>query len=269
MTEIENPKLPDFDHPPVVETVLAAQFEPIAGMRTVHFGLFWQRIRDSFPLTEEKPALEAAFERFGEAPKRIPRIRFEAREDANPERMWFVNQPGTEMIQLQVDRFIKNWRKTSSEAEYPRYEKTIKPGFLRDLDIFKDFLLTEQLGAIRMNQCEVTYVNHIVAGEGFENWGDAKKVFSFLGGLPDSVEDGVFAFRLPILAEDKPVGRLKIDIQPAVRETDQKAMYVMQLTARGFVGAGLEFFDLGRAAIVMAFADLTTESMHSVWGKKS
>lgn len=268
MFEIESSNLPEFDRPPVVETVLAAQFEPIKGMRTVHFGLFWERIRERFPTTEDKPALEAAFERFEEAPKRTPRLRFEAREDATPERMWFVNKPGTEMIQLQVDRFIKNWRKTSVDAEYPRYEKTIKPGFLRDLSVFQEFLLGEGLGPIRMNQCEVTYVNHIVAGEGFTDLGDASKVFSFLGGLPHGVEDGIFALRFPIVVEGKPVGRLKVDIQPAIREADHKPMYVMQLTARGFVGSGLEFFDLGRAAIVKGFDELTTASMHSVWGKK-
>jgi hypothetical protein len=31
--------LPDFDNPPVVETVLSAQFERLTAFRTVHLGL--------------------------------------------------------------------------------------------------------------------------------------------------------------------------------------------------------------------------------------
>jgi len=131
MSEADLPKLPDFDRPPVVETLLSAQFELIAGMSTVHFGLFWQRIRDEFPRTEERPALEPAFERFGERPRRDRRFRIEVREDARPQRMWFVNEPGIQMIQLQMDRFIKNWRKTGDDEVYPRYEQAIKPGFGR------------------------------------------------------------------------------------------------------------------------------------------
>ena len=31
------------------------------------------------------------------------------------------------------------------------------------------FLAEEKLGVIKVNQCEVTYVNHIVSGEGWQN----------------------------------------------------------------------------------------------------
>jgi hypothetical protein len=58
--------LPDFDNPPVVETVLSAQFERLTALRTVHLGLFWQRVRSEFPNVEEHPALAAIFEQAGE-----------------------------------------------------------------------------------------------------------------------------------------------------------------------------------------------------------
>ena len=65
MSDAGIPNLPEFNRPPVVETVLSAQFEPVAGMHSAHFGLFWQRIRAQFPQVEEKLALESALERFG------------------------------------------------------------------------------------------------------------------------------------------------------------------------------------------------------------
>jgi hypothetical protein len=45
-------------------------------------------------------------------------------------------------------------------------------------------------------------------------------------------------------------------------------MFVMELTARGQVGTGTEFFDLGRKWIVKSFAELTTPAMHKIWGRK-
>ncbi|MGH7048593.1 MAG: hypothetical protein ACREE2_19635, partial [Stellaceae bacterium] len=57
MSDIPEHDLADFDNRPVVETVLSAQFERLAAMRSVHFGLFWQRVKDEFPNTEEHPAL--------------------------------------------------------------------------------------------------------------------------------------------------------------------------------------------------------------------
>lgn len=47
--------LPDFDTPPVVETVLSVQFEPLPLVRPAHLGLLWNEYRSSFPKTEERP----------------------------------------------------------------------------------------------------------------------------------------------------------------------------------------------------------------------
>ena len=259
--------LPEFDHPPVVETVLSVQFEPVEGMKTVHYGLFWERIRQQFPVTECKPALEPVIERFDDPPKRATHLRFESRGDTPPIRIWFTNETGTEMIQLQNDRFIKNWRKATDEDVYPRYEMVIKPGFQRDFQSFREWLATASLGPTRINQCELTYVNHIVADQGSRTWAETTAIFSFLGGLPENVEDGSFFLRFPIHYEQRQVGRLFVEIQPGVRASDSTPIYVMNLTARGFIGAGFEFFDLGRAAIVSSFARLTTPAMHKIWGR--
>lgn len=71
--------------------------------------------------------------------------------------------------------------------------------------------------------------------------------------------------RYPIVNEGKQVGRLQVDIQAAVREKDNIPMYVMTLTARGMVGKGVDFFDLGRQAVVNSFAQLTTPEMRKIW----
>lgn len=59
-----------------------------------------------------------------------------------------------------------------------------------------------------------------------------------------------------------------MEVQPALRATDNKPMYVMSLTARGLYGVGMDFLDIGRQWIVKSFEQLTTEEMHRIWRKK-
>lgn len=262
--------LPCFDSPPVVETVLSAQFERLAAFQIVHLGLFWQRVRNRFPRTQSHPELAAAFER-QESTFQPPQIKFETVESLTPNRLWLLDESGSEMIQVQSDRFIKNWRKAAVSGTYPRYEHVIRPAFNSDFAEFKAFVAEENLGAVQVNQCEVTYVNHIVAGEGWERWDQVESVFSFWptngqDAFPGRTEDLACHLRFPVTGDDGAwLGRLHVDIHPAYRGTDGCPMYVMTLTARGRSGGDVEFFDVGRQWIVRAFASLTTPKMHEIW----
>jgi uncharacterized protein (TIGR04255 family) len=60
--------LTDFDDPPVVETVLSAQFEPLPSVQTAHLGLLWEEYRASFPKSAEHPPLDPVIEQFPERP---------------------------------------------------------------------------------------------------------------------------------------------------------------------------------------------------------
>jgi uncharacterized protein (TIGR04255 family) len=271
MSDASDLELPDFDNPPVVETVLSAQFERLAAMRVVHFGAFWQRVKDEFPSTEEHLALPPVFE--GE-PIQPVQLRFETQETMPLLRLWLLNSDGTELMQIQNDRFIKNWRKGTGNSEYPHYTPVIKPAFERDFKEFQTFVADQKLGEIRVNQCEVTYVNHIVAGEGWSRHEEIEKIFTFwkqfpVDPYPGRAEDFVCHARFPILGpNNERIGRLHLDVQPAVNISDNKPMYAVNLTARGMYGRGIEFFDIGRRCIVKSFEQLTTEYMHEVWRKQ-
>lgn len=274
MAKLEKSDLPDFDNPPVVETVLSAQFDKIVEMHFVHFALFWQRVRDRFPTTQDHPALPSVTEQATEPSAQAVQIRFEAHSTLSLQRLWLVNETATEIMQIQSDKFIKNWRKVGSDAEYPRYERSIKPGFERDFGEFQKFLSDEQLGKAVVNQCEVTYVNHIVAGEGWDSWDEIEKIFTFVkqptNSLPGNAEDIAFRTRFPIFGpKNEWIGRLHVDVQPAVNLVNNKAMYVMNLTARGMYGSGVDFFDIGRRWIVKSFETLTTAHMHKIWRRKN
>jgi hypothetical protein len=186
--------------------------------------------------------------------------------------MCFVTDKGNEMIQVQPDRFIRNWRREGVGETYPRYERN-KASFEHDFAAFQEFVTANHLGNVRIDQCEVTYVNHILSGVGWSDFDELEKIFTFwknpVDPIPGSSADLGAHARFVIPADDgTPVGRLHVEIQPAFRATDYKAMYVFHLTARGQLGKGFDFFDLGRRWIVKSFAALTTPQMHEVWKRK-
>lgn len=273
MPEFVQFALADFDDPPIVETVLSLQFDRLATMRAVHFGLFWRMVRERFPKTEEQPPLLPVFERFPEPVRPTGQIYFESIEPPTLPRVWMINEVGTEIIQIQNDRFVKNWRKSGQHDIYPHYEPVIKPAFERDLQAFREFLVAEKLGEIKPTQCEITYVNHIVSGNGWHKLGEFGRVFRFWKQLatpvPGAPEDFAIRVRFPITDEQgRQIGRLHADVQPALRATDSRPMYVMNLTARGQYHPDFDFFDIGRRWIVKSFEELTTEGMHRIWRKK-
>jgi uncharacterized protein (TIGR04255 family) len=265
--------LPDFANPPVVETVLSVQFDRLTAARSAHFGLYWNEIHERFPVTEERGELQQASERQTESRLSTVGIQFEVLEAPPVPRFWFANEAGTELIQLQRDRFIKNWRKVGEGDEYPRYEH-VREGFERDFSSFRDFVSRNALGTIRINQCEVTYINHIVAGDGWKTHADVSKVFTVwqqpVSDFPGPAQDLTFRTRFPISdSHGTFVGRLYATMQSVVRVTDGAPMFVLDLTARGQIGDGSDFFDLGRKWIVKSFKELTTPLMHKVWKIRS
>jgi len=267
------PDLPDFSNPPVVETVLSVQFDRLSAARTAHFGLYWNEVRERFPKTEEQIELPPAIERLPGLSRQGFGIQFEALQAPPTPRFWFANQAGTELIQVQRDRFIKNWRKVGGDEQYPRHEH-VRDGFERDFSDFRNFASRHQLGEIRINQCEVTYINHTVAGQGWQSHADISKVLKVWRQVetayPGSPEDVMFRARYPMLDQGGAfVGRLHVTLQSALRLSDSMPMFVLELTARGQIGEETTFFDLGREWIGRSFKALTTPEMHKIWGIRS
>jgi uncharacterized protein (TIGR04255 family) len=269
--------LPEYDAPPVSEVALSIEFLPLANWRGPHAGRFWNQISTLYPKTEEMPPLPSEIERFGPDISRfqalVPRFQL---MDAQAQRFWFIADPATRLIQVQRDRFIINWRKITGDETYPRYEKEMRPRFEREWMLFQTFVLESDLGQIDVQQCEVTYVNHIVKGEGWETPSEAVSIFSHWSGsgsdgfLPpfESLNaNGTF-----LIEQDK--GRLYFFIHRVIRTIDQKEAIQVQLTARGRPSTSsnadvLAWMDLGREWIVRGFTDLTTPRAHSLWKRRT
>ncbi|MGB2802231.1 MAG: TIGR04255 family protein [Phycisphaerae bacterium] len=271
----QRPLLPDFTNPPVIEVALSVQFNRILGLRTAQMGLLWSAWKDRFPKTEEHPPLEPAVECFDEGPGPAQGPRIVISPAPPVPRCWFLNNSGTELLQVQQDRFVHNWRKVGAGDKYPRYGK-IREGFIRELRLFCEFLKREKIGDLTPTQCEVTYVNHILCGSRAETHSQVERVVTvWHGEYSDTFlqknEDVRFATRHVIPGEDgQPVGRLHISLQPAFQKPDGVPILVLMLTARGKPeGEGLEgvlaALDRGREWVVRGFASVTTPEMHKKW----
>jgi uncharacterized protein (TIGR04255 family) len=179
-------------------------------------------------------------------------------------------------VQLQRDRFIYNWRQVEPNNEYPRYKKLVRPAFERNLATYVNFLGREKLGTPDVVQCEVTYVNHIPKGEGWDEVKDWQRVFTVIGTTHDPKflpPPETLRFNFNYLMPDQR-GRLRVTAQHAVRQSDGKEIIALALTARGKPASSsvadiLKWFDDGREWIVRGFADITSEIMHKIWKREA
>jgi uncharacterized protein (TIGR04255 family) len=271
-------KFPNFEKPPVIEVVLSAQFVPVDGLTAAHLGLLWTRFRKDFPAIEQHGPVEHAVESFGQMVPLKPSIMLQLVDSPPTPRCWFKNDSGTELIQVQVDRFMHNWRKTGEGDQYPRYEH-IRKRFGEELRQFESFINEEKLGRLVPDQCEVTYINHIASGEGWQNVGELGNILNFWkgetteGGLSEPEEIKVTQKYVISDSAGKPAGRLHVDVQSAFRASDRHRLYVLTLTARtkpveSTIDGVLGGLDLGRENIVKSFVALTTLEIRKVWVQK-
>jgi uncharacterized protein (TIGR04255 family) len=162
------PGLPNFKSPPVTEVVLSVQFAALPLFRSVQAGLYWNEIRDEYPVTSVQAPIAPAFETFGAAPMLIPgfQVPFQLPMFTPPmARHWFETTNGEHLVQLQQDRILHNWRQRSPEMQYPRYEP-LRAKFEAEVDKLIALFKKEGLGEIHPNQCEVTYINTITSAGG-------------------------------------------------------------------------------------------------------
>ena len=150
------PPSPSFRRPPVVETVLTVQFEPLPGFLPVHLIDWFQTNRGTYPqfLLEHRlrPIVLPARLRGGTTPPR-PALSDAARVVARSE-------DGSWAVQFQADRLAVNWRGPGETEPYPRFEQAAKR-FAEVWGTFLEFARAKTLGRVRPNVGEVNYLNLI------------------------------------------------------------------------------------------------------------
>lgn len=262
MTSKTKITLPSYKKPPVNEVVYGMRIRPSDKLLIPHIGLLWDKFRTEYPRLQHvlpiiSPRGELLIDRITNTP--IPRV-------------WFINASDDELIQFQNDRFYLNWRKRKKERDYPRYEYMIS-NFETVFGVIKDFFSEFNLGELTPQEYELTYINHIPKGMGWEIIDDLPKVFSdFIWNKPKtrflpSPTEVSWTAVFPI-QEQK--GTLITSLKQATRKEDELPLFVFELRARGFDSGDIvhNWFDIAHKWIVQGFTDLTTNKMHKIWERE-
>lgn len=269
----ESIDLPDYVAPPLVEVVCGVSFPQLGLMKAAHLGLYWQRIRDRFPVIEERPPIGMQIEAGG-LPGQPTIQSVEFSEMPPLPRTWFVDESGDRIVQLQADAFLYNWRNQAEASKYPRF-KVVYSGFRDEFLGFSEFAAEAGLGQVLPIQFELTYVNHVTESV---HWARGQTVGNLLpdfswrsGGRflpPYEAINWRTVFPLP-----DGMGRLHLSVNSALRKGDEPIV-VIELRARGVLRtsdhSGMdEWFAMAHRTIVHGFSDLTGEDVQKdLWGRK-
>lgn len=254
--------LPDYTNPPLSEVACGVSFEPLESMRIPHIGLFWQAVRDEFPITQHAAPLGDFQGAIDMADMPIPRV-------------WLISQSENSLIQIQNDRFIFNWRRVSPDDIYPRYEYVIE-SFRKYFELFLSFVESNDLGEVKPTEGELTYINQIPQGEGWQDVGQIGNIMNDISWAgdkkflpPPDIINCLSIFTLPDGS-----GKMNVSIQPAKRRTDETRIFLMELSCKGLkaqhdLSQLWSWYELAHAWIVKGFEDLTqNEIQQKTWKKK-
>lgn len=251
-----------FHNPPINELVIATYLNPpLFELRSEHVGLFWSRIRDTFPAVEQQAPLGVA----------------EAFEQVSGEffpmpRFWFVAEDSINLIQLQKNAFIFNWRRR--DTQYPHFSENLKPTFDKYFQVFEDFA-REDAGVqdIKIDLCELTYINTIEACEYWQGPQDTAKVIPSFAvpdtGIKLSVAPAFNCTYFYVPSKDL---QLRVSIRNGeVTAKPGTPVLVLEIKANGRLGqvgksAADEWFDRAHDAIIACFVDMTSKDIqHTYW----
>lgn len=251
--------LPKFENPPVNEVVFDVTFKRISDFTVPYIGLLWNHYKAEYPTCEEQPPIVD--------PSSLPDL-----EQLKP-RVWFVHADDSRVIQIQNDRFVFNWRKR--EDDYPSYE-IVSPDFKSRFLEFKNFLAKNNLGDCLPLRPEITYINTIVKGSGWETLGDIQDIFPDLDwtnpnkrflSVPDTLSWGC-SFELP-----EKRGILTVKLNTGSLRKDNVPILMLEIKVRGIQKEIseeelFEWFDYSHKIIVLAFDDLTSQDIQNTKWKK-
>lgn len=265
MTVLSRPPV-KFDKPPVVEVACGVSFDLPKPLKSAHVGLYWSHVSTEFPRCDDAQPIAPVFENLGASDPLEFGFQLESVALPPLRRAWLINEPGTHLLQIQQDRFLFNWKRVDESPAYPSYAQVIAD-FRNQWRRFKDFLAEQELGEPSVTQLEMTYFNFVP--------GNDRAV------LRDHVRDPAPGRFLPapeavgvkhLYSLPGSNGRLHVSAASARQATTGVVGTRIEMTARGlprdtsYEGCD-RWFDLAHQWITHGFADITTDSAHTTWGR--
>lgn len=256
-------ELPSYRKPPVNEVVCGIRFHTPGELRIPHIGLLWNKFRTEYPGIQHAAPLAT---NKGE-------IRMDSETGLPIPRVWFINKSDDQLVQFQFDRFYFNWR--LRKGDYPRYVYVIEQ-FESTINAIEAFFKEYDLGNLSPIEYELSYINHIPKGEGWDTIEDLPKIFAdFIWArkdtrfLPNPIN---LAWTTEFPLQEK-MGRLTVTLKQAIRTENKLPLFVLELNARGFhesedIRAFRKWFDVAHEWIVRGFTDITTPYAHKIWERE-
>ena len=172
-----------FKNPPINELVIAMYHLPVTEMRAQHIGIYWQRIRDRYPICEQQPPIAS------DTPAELAMTLQNMAGEVYPlPRFWFSNADQPTLIQIQRNAFILNWRKGANNS-YPHYEE-VEKNFWKEFAEYVSFI-QETLGnkVDVVSRCELTYIDIIEKNDLFSSPAELKNVLPLVASQCDVQSD--------------------------------------------------------------------------------
>ena len=252
-----------YENPPIDEFVCGILFDSITELRAGHFGVLWQKFGPDFSGIEDQNLLGPVSEEDMNSRSALPLPR-----------VWFVHEDENELIQVQFNRFLHNWRKRRPDDKYPGY-KTVMGNFENYLSSFREFLAETELGVLVPKRYEITYIDHILENEGWETISDLERVFPnfvLLKGqniLSTDIREvnWKMVFGLP-----NDFGQLQLSIRNARRVVDDRHLLRIEFTAYSNqpYKPMRSWFDVAHDEILNLFSNLISDEIQmQFWGRKS
>ncbi len=258
----------DFARPPVEEVVLSVLFNPLDRLLAPHLGEIWQEFkRDGFVHIVEQPPVAPAVEIFP-----IPGQEAQFRIGNVPDlaRILFIHKTDTEIIQVQRDRFTFNWRKASLDPVYPGFS-AIYEKFEGVYTRFTQTVKNMQIGEVTPSQYELTYIDQLRHGEGWDTLADLGKIYNMFVDAPWVGAESVdFHASFPVADLH---GRLHVSMGNRIKMPEQTQTLQTDFTVRGFPegteDAVIAWFKSARDQIREKFASMFSDDIQTrIWGRK-
>lgn len=263
--------LPEYDRPPVVEMAIGVQFRPLDRLRGLALGPLRELWQAEYPRIEEQSALAPVME--GSPPLAQQRLQL-GFMSLPPVRQWFLSTSGAELVQVQPDRLLVNWRADDEiPTKYPRYPH-MRGVFERRFTDLAQFTISEGLGELEVSQAELTYINVIEATT--DDLGRVDRFLKGWSGTPKhhlgEPEQSRLTLTFLVPGIGRPPVRLYVEINPAHKLNGEPVLF-LTLTVRGDPGGWslsevLTFLDAAHDHLVRSFDELTEESMREAWGRR-
>jgi uncharacterized protein (TIGR04255 family) len=118
--------LPDFTDPPLNEVILSVQFAALGNLKSAHIGLLWERLRSEYPSISEQAPIPTVFETFGIPSQAPARMQIQTFLTPPLPRYWFERPGYPDLLQIQQDRILHNWRQQSKNISIAEFQPFTK-----------------------------------------------------------------------------------------------------------------------------------------------